>query len=160
MNRVLTFIVMVCALQQIAAQDFTSLLLKKSKADSLFTQITVSPKMMHEILEQNISNDEQITDFIANLKCMRMLVSVEQSAQHFELAIDLLNQSPKFKLTKLYEAGSNGHIAIREKKNVIVELVFLRLVGHEFALIDFTGEMTLKQISALADGWKEEKKEL
>ena len=59
----------------VSAQDFASRFLTEHKADSNLTCITISPKMMEEIMKSDAEKDDEVLEIISNLKSMQMLTA-------------------------------------------------------------------------------------
>ncbi|MEG2151411.1 MAG: DUF4252 domain-containing protein, partial [Bacteroidaceae bacterium] len=58
----------------ISAQDFASRFLEERTDDTNLKCISISPKMMHEVLKIDVEKgNEDILDIISNLKSMQML---------------------------------------------------------------------------------------
>lgn len=135
------------------AQDFTSLFLGEHGADSVFTHVTVSPKMMGEILkDDDTEKNKDILEIIANLKSMQVLSVAEQSDMYYESALKIVENNPKrFEYFLSYENNNeNCKIVVRKKKGTIVELIMLVADKKHFAIINVTGEIKPEFISTLA----------
>ena len=57
----------------VSAQDFASRFLTEHKADSNLTCITISPKMMEEIMKSDAEKDDEVLEIISNLKSMILI---------------------------------------------------------------------------------------
>ena len=129
----------VCLLALIAtgtqAQDFASRYMAEHEGDSLLHCISVSPKMMEEILDHGIGENDTtgMADIISRLKSMQIVKHAEEMAR---------KNSARFKELASYDEGKDHcRIFVREHKTEIVELVLLRQVGKQFTVINFTGDM-------------------
>lgn len=54
----------------VSAQDFASRFMAEHQADSNLTCVTISPKMMEEIMKSDAEKDKEVLDMISNLKSM------------------------------------------------------------------------------------------
>ena len=73
------------------AQDFVSKYMDENAGDSTLTRISVSPKMMEEILESSVGKNDTtgVADIIAKLKSMQIVNSREEGDTHFRRAEEL-----------------------------------------------------------------------
>lgn len=139
----------VCLLALIAtgtqAQDFASRYMAEHKGDSLLHCISVSPKMMEEILDHGIGENDTtgMADIISRLKSMQIVNAGRQGKTYFKHAEEMARKnSARFKELASYDEGKDHcRIFVREHKTEIVELVLLRQVGKQFTVINFTGDM-------------------
>ena len=135
------------------AQDFASRYMAEHAADSTLTCISVSPKMMEEILSKGIQHDDssRMVGIISKLKSMQIVSSENNGMNHFELAENMAEKnSARFKQMAAYDEGKDRcRIFIREQKKRIVELVLLRQTGKSFTVINFTGNMNREFIEKL-----------
>lgn len=143
----------ICLLSAIAvsAQDFTSLFLKEHEADTMLTRVTISPKMMEEILKSDTGKDEDVLEIISNLKSMQVLSSSVTSDAYYEKALRIVEDNPKrFQPFLSYEdENENCRIIVRKKGNSIVELIMLIAEESSFVIINFTGNIKPEFISTL-----------
>lgn len=135
-----------------AAQDFASRFMEEYKGDKNLTCISVSPKMMEEMLKADTEKDESMLDIISSLKSMQMLSSSVDGTGYYKKAVGILNRnSHRFEPFLTFEDGKeNGRIMVRRKKGEIIELVMLVNEGTRFLVINFTGNMSDKFIDELA----------
>lgn len=135
------------------AQDFVSKYMDENAGDSTLTCISVSPKMMEEILESSVGKNDTtgVADIIAKLKSMQIVNSMEGGETHFRQAEDLARKnSARFKELASYDEGDDrGRIFVREQRDHIVELVLLRQEASRFMVINFTGDMNRDFIEQL-----------
>ena len=135
------------------AQDFVSKYMDENAGDSTLTRISVSPKMMEEILESSVGKNDTtgVADIIAKLKSMQIVNSREEGDTHFRRAEALARKnSARFKELASYDDGNDrGRIFVREQKDHIVELVLLRQEASRFTVINFTGDMNRDFIEQL-----------
>ena len=136
----------------VSAQDFVSRFMASHPSDSKLTCITISPKMMNEILELNENVDTTILGMISNLKSMQMLSSNVAAVRYYNDALSLVNKSvgvyePYFSINNTYE---NGQIMIRKRFGAIVELIMFSCKSRRFFVINFTGSMNIEFINRLS----------
>ena len=134
----------------VSAQDFVTRFLDKREPDAHLICVSVSPKMMQEVLKIDL------LDMISNLKSMQMLTSEVEGAKYFKEALGILDKnSERFKIFGSYDGNSeNYRIMVRKRKNEIVELVMLVNDNNKFVVINFTGNMNDKFISRVVDSMK------
>ena len=136
----------------IAAQDFASRFMNEHKEDKNLTCISVSPKMMEEMLKIDAGKEESLSDIISSLKSMQLLSSSVDGAGYYKEAIGILNRnSHRFEPFLAFEdEKESGQIMVRRKNGEIIELVMLVKEGTQFLVINFTGNMSDKFIDELA----------
>lgn len=140
----------------VTAQDFASRFLTEHKADSNLTCVTISPKMMEEILRSDAEKNDEVLDIISNLKSMQMLTAKVDGQKYYDEALRVVEKnSGRFKpFLSFKDKAGNCQIMIRKKKDTIIELVMLMHEKNHFAVINFTGNMSAEFISKLAASMK------
>lgn len=135
----------------LSAQDFTSLFLDEHKEDTTLSRVTISPRMMGEILKSDTGKDEDILEIISSLKSMQVLSSEAEGQSYFQKALKVVDDnSERFEPYLSYEdEKENYRIVIRKKGKIIVELIMLVVEEGRFAMINFTGEIKPGFISTL-----------
>ena len=128
----------------LSAQDFATRFLDEHRADSNLTCVTVSPKMIEEILRNDISQDEEMRQIISELKSMQIVRSDVDGAQYYELAEQLIQKNNDRFETFLSAPHPTGEclVAIYKKRDEIIELVMLLSENSQFLVINFTGKMS------------------
>ncbi|MEG1838721.1 MAG: DUF4252 domain-containing protein [Bacteroidaceae bacterium] len=137
----------------ISAQDFASRFLEERTDDTNLKCISISPKMMHEVLKIDVEKgNEDILDIISNLKSMQMLTANVEGKTYFEQAMDLLDKNnDRFEPFLSFKDKSEDYqIMVRKKKGSIVELVMLMHDKEHFIVINFTGIMSDEFIRKMA----------
>lgn len=141
----------------LSAQDFVTRFLDKRDPDTNLKCISVSPKMIQEILKKGSeSENNEVLDMISELKSMQMLTSEVKGKKYYEEALDIFKKnSERFKPFGVYDNKSeNYRIMVREKKGKIVELVMLVNDNNKFVVINFTGNMNRRFIDRIAYSMK------
>lgn len=140
----------------VSAQDFASRFLAEHKADSNLTCVTISPKMMGEIMKSDAEKEDEILDIISNLKSMQMLTANVKGQQYYDEALQIVEKnSERFETFLSFKDKAGGClIMVRKKRNTIIELVMLMHEKNHFAVINFTGNMSPEFISKLAVSMK------
>lgn len=156
MKRVLLICWMACISAVVSAQDFASRFMAEHNRDSNLTCISISPKMMQEIMKADIEKDDGTLDIISNLKSMQMLTSRIKGKKYYKEALDILERnSNRFEpFLSLEDDGENYQIMVRKKGKKIIELVMLTNEKNDFVVVNFTGKMDDDFINKLADSMK------
>ena len=145
----------VCLLALIAtgtqAQDFASRYMAEHEGDSLLHCISVSPKMMEEIMKSDAEKDKEVLDMISNLKSMQVLTSDVEGKKYFNAALKVVEKnSGRFEsFLSFKDKSENCQIMVRKKKSTIVELVMLMHEKNHFAVVNFTGNMSPEFIAQI-----------
>lgn len=140
----------------VSAQDFATRFLTEHKADSNLTCVTISPKMMEEIMRSDAEKNDEVLDIISNLKSMQMLTAKVDGQKYYDEALQVVEKnSGRFEpFLSFKDKAGNCQIMIRKKKDTIIELVMLMHEKNHFAVINFTGSMSAEFISKLAASMK------
>lgn len=154
----LTCFLWMCVAAISYAQDFSTLFLKAYDNDSIFTQVTISPKMMEEILQSDAQINEDMAEVISELKSLRMLIANSAGDEHFAQTLGVIEKNRKRYqyLTSHEEANDSCRILVRKKNDRIVELVMVMLKNEGFMLVDITGVIKPESISTLTKSLKSE----
>lgn len=141
----------------VVAQDFASRFLNEHKADTNLACVTISPKMMEEILKSDADKDDEVLDIISNLKSMQMLTAKVKGQNYYDEAIKIVEKSSgRFEpLLSFSDKSENCQIMVRKKKEAIIELVMLVHEKEQFVVINFTGNMSPEFIARLTASMKQ-----
>jgi hypothetical protein len=133
------------------AQDFTSIFMEENGADSTLIRVTISPKMMEEILKSDTGKNEDILEIISSLKSMQALSSDANGESYFQKARKIVeDHSKRFEPYLSYaDEHNNCQIVVRKRRGTIVELIMLMVEGDHFAIINLTGKIKPEFISTL-----------
>lgn len=127
------------------AQDFASRYMSENAGDTTLVRISISPRMMEEIMEKGIQEKDTvgIADMISRLKSMQIVYSDKQGRGYFKKAEDMAERnSARFRKMASYDKEKDHcRIFVREQEKQIVELVLLKQEGRRFTVINFTGDM-------------------
>lgn len=141
----------------VVAQDFASRFMNEHKADTNLTCVTISPKMMEEIMKSDADKDDEVLDIISNLKSMQILTAKVKGQNYYDQAIKIVEKSSgRFEpLLSFSDKSENCQIMVRKKKGAIIELVMLVHGKGQFVVINFTGNMSPEFIAQLAASMKQ-----
>ena len=117
----------------------------ENAGDTTLVCISVSPRMMEEILEKGIQEKDTIgiTEIISKLKSMQIVYAEKRGKGYFEKAEEMAERnSARFRKLASYDKEKDHcRIFVREQEEQIVELVLLKQEGRRFTVINFTGNM-------------------
>lgn len=88
------------------------------QADSNLTCVTISPKMMEEIMKSDAEKDKEVLDMISNLKSMQVLTSDVEGKKYFNAALKVVEKnSGRFEsFLSFKDKSENCQIMVRKKK--------------------------------------------
>lgn len=145
MRVLLTVLMVTVVTAMMRAQDFASRYMSENAGDTTLVCISVSPRMMEEILEKGIQEEDTIgiTEIISKLKSMQIVYAEKRGKGYFEKAEEMAERnSARFKKLASYDKEKDHcRIFVREQEEQIVELVLLKQEGRRFTVINFTGDM-------------------
>ena len=127
-----------------SAPDFAEKFVTIHKADSTLKCITVSPKMMEQLVRlHNDGRSENLHQAIAKLKSARI---VSGNADYFQKAVELLEKNKsRFHAEREYRTdGIHGaFFTRRDKKGDTVELILLleEPQNDKFTIVNLTGDI-------------------
>lgn len=126
-------------------QDFASKYVDMCKNDTAVHCVTVSPKMMEQLL-QTVDNttNENLMEAMAKLKSLRIVTIAEKDRDHYERAEQLLKKNARrFRPDKSYQAEqTQGAFYTRTDKNGNpVELVMIcnNAANGKTIIVNLTG---------------------
>ncbi len=159
MKRALLLCCMAWIAVSLSAQDFASRFMNEHQEDSNLTCITISPKMMEEIMNMNneAERNDEILEIISNLKSMQMLTANVKGQKYYEDALEIVEKnSGRFEPFLSFDGNSeNCKIVVRKKSKAIIELVMLVRDKNHFVVVNFTGNMSPEFINKLAASMKQ-----
>lgn len=145
MRVLLTVLMVTVVTAMMRAQDFASRYMSENAGDTTLVCISVSPRMMEEILEKGIQEKDTIgiTEIISKLKSMQIVYAEKRGKGYFEKAEEMAERnSARFRKLASYDKEKDHcRIFVREQEKQIVELVLLKQEGRRFTVINFTGDM-------------------
>ena len=141
----------------VMAQDFASRFLTEHKGDSNISCVTISPKMMEEIIKSDAEKDDEVLDIISNLKSMQLLTATVNGQSYYNEALKIVEKnSGRFEsVLSFSDKSGNCQIMIRKKKKMIIEVVMLVHEKNHFSVVNFTGKMDPEFIAKLAASVKQ-----
>ncbi len=146
MKRVLFLLILLsatCTIFAEGSQDFASKYMQICKDDTAVHCITVSPKMMEQMLKDDVRHKDEMKHLIKKLKSARIVTTSQHGEGYFQMAEDLVKKnSDRFQSDGNYKnSHSYGSFYIRKKKGQTVELILLHanLKAKRFILINLTG---------------------
>lgn len=148
MKRVLFLMLFVCATVVTYAQgsqDFASKYMQICKDDTAVHCITVSPKMMIQMLKNNTHHNDEMKPLIKKLKSARIITTSHHGEGYYQIAENLVKKnSQRFQPDKSYRnSHSYGSFYVRKKRGETVELIMLHndIRAKKFILINLTGKI-------------------
>ena len=148
MKRILNILLLLVAAATAQAQkspDFAEKFMSLCKADTTVRCITISPKMMEQMVRQHAEDrPENIVQAIEKLKSARIVTA---AAHYYDKADSLLQKNRRrFKAEKEYETEHQVHGAFYSRKNrkgQTVELVMLRQdnARNQLIIVNLTGDI-------------------
>jgi hypothetical protein len=119
--------------------------------DTSFTVVYISPKMFEMI--SKLAEDEmepEIEQIIRDLKGLRVLTTERNGMRYYKEAMNKINVNEYEELMTVRDGDQNVRFVIKEKNDVIEELLLLVGAPDQFVMISFVGKINLDKISKLA----------
>ena len=142
----LLMVIMAMAANAQQALDFVGKFVTQCEGDTTVKCITVSPKMMEQIVESRQGDDEAheaLNQAIGKLKSMRIVTA---RAEYFERAQQLLQKhARRFQAEKEYQCDNVRGVFYtrRNRKGKTAELIMLRedIARNQLTIVCLTGDI-------------------
>ena len=122
--------------------------------DRSFTVVTISGKMfsLFTDIETSDPEDQAILDAISNLSGLRLITkdNISNGFDLYKKALERIPQDIYVEVMTVREEDSDIKFLIREKGDVISELVMVMGSDHDFLVLSLYGIIDLDQISKLS----------
>ena len=129
----------------LGGQDFASRYMQMCKGDTAVHCITVSPKMMAQMLKSDAHHKEDLKPLIKKLKSARIVTTSQHGEGYYQMADDLVKKNlNRFQNDGNYHnSHSYGSFFVRKVKGQTVELILLHanIRAKKFILINLTGKI-------------------
>ncbi len=145
------FVIMASSLASIAQEDAIMKYFSKYVDDARFSAVYISPKMFGMVAKIQIEDMEpEVQEVIRSMKGLRILHTEQNALQYYNEALKTISTNDYELLLTARENGENVRFMVKDKGDVVEEL--LMIVGGEknFALLSFLGNIDLKKIGKLA----------
>ena len=137
-------------------QDFASRFMQQCKEDSSVKCITVSPKMMEQVMAmEGTDRNDSLMQAIAKLKSMRIVQTNADGEPYYQQAEELLKKNARrFEFIKTFRTERAEGVFYQRKKgdDKVVELVMVCLskLDHRFVLVNLTGDIDEEFVELLS----------
>lgn len=143
------------AIFKIAAQnDAITRFFDKYYEDERFTVVYVSPKMFQLVSKIETDDEEwnKVREIVKDLGGLRVLVadSIEDGLSFYKDALGKVPANEYEELLTVRDGKEHVRIWVKDKGNIIEELLLLVGAPDEFVLLSFTGKIDLDKISELS----------
>ena len=151
LNLIIAFCVL-AAVQAGAQADAISTYFEKYMDDERFTMVYVSPKMFELVSKVSSEEmDQDVKDILKDLKGLRILTTELNSEGFYSEAKKMIDTKQYEILMTVRDEGSNIEFLVKEKADIIEELLLLVGGSDEFVLMSFVGNLNLKKIAKLGE---------
>lgn len=159
MRRALCLLTIIMATMTAMAQrgqDFASRFMQQYKEDGSVKCITVSPKMMEQLMAMEGSDrNDSLMQAIAKLKSMRIVQTESDGEPYYQQAETLLKKNAKrFEYVKNFrtERAEGAFYQRKKTDDKVVELVMVGLskIDNRFVLVNLTGDIDEEFIELLS----------
>lgn len=145
------FVIMTSSFSLIAQEDAIMKYFGKYVEDERFSAVYISPKMFGMVAKIEIADMEpEVQEVIKSMKGLRILHTEINALQFYNEALKSINTNEYEVLLTARDNGENVRFMVKDKGDIVEEL--LMIVGGEknFALLSFLGNIDLKKIGKLA----------
>jgi hypothetical protein len=139
------------SLQGMSQADAITKYFNQYVEDTSFTVVYISPKMFQLI--SKLSEDEVDADVqavIKDLKGLKVLATERNGMKYYNEAINKINVKEYEELMTVRDGDQNVRFVVKERNDVIEELLLLVGAPEQFVMISFVGKINLDQISKLS----------
>ena len=145
------FVILTSSFSLIAQEDAIMKYFGKYVEDERFSAVYISPKMFGMVAKIEIADMEpEVQEVIKSMKGLRILHTEINALQFYNEALKSINTNEYEVLLTARDNGENVRFMVKDKGDIVEEL--LMIVGGEknFALLSFLGNIDLKKIGKLA----------
>lgn len=145
------FVIISTSVASFAQEDAIMKYFSKYVDDERFSAVYISPKMFNMVSKIEIEDMEpEVQEVIRSMKGLRILHTEQNALQYYNEAIKTINTNDYELLLTARDNGENVRFMVKDKGDIVEEL--LMIVGGEknFALLSFMGNIDLKKIGKLA----------
>ena len=139
------------SLQGMSQADAITKYFNQYVEDTSFTVVYISPKMFQLI--SKLSEDEVDADVqavIKDLKGLKVLATERNGMKYYNEAINKINVKEYEELMTVRDGDQNVRFVVKERNDVIEELLLLVGAPEQFVMISFVGKINLDQILKLS----------
>ena len=137
-----------------AQDDAISRFFEKYQDDDDFTQVNITSRMfgLFTDMEVNDEEDQEVLDAISKIKGLKILVkdNAHDGRALYKEAFTKLPKSEFDELMSIKDGDQDMKFMIKEKGNIISELLMIGGGDNEFYIMSIVGDIDLKQISKLS----------
>lgn len=145
------FVIITSSFSLVAQEDAIMKYFGKYVEDERFSAVYISPKMFGMVAKIEIADMEpEVQEVIKSMKGLRILHTEINALQFYNEALKSINTNEYELLLTARDNGENVRFMVKDKGDIVEEL--LMIVGGEknFALLSFLGNIDLKKIGKLA----------
>ena len=137
-----------------AQDDAISRFFEKYQDDDDFTQVNITSRMfgLFTDMEVNDEDDQEVLDAISKINGLKILVkeNAHNGKALYKEAFSKLPKGEFDELMSIRDGSTDMKFMIKEKGNIISELLMIAGGNKEFFILSIVGDIDLKQISKLS----------
>ena len=137
-----------------AQNDAIERFFNKYYEDERFTVVFVSPKLFQMVAKIDADDEDwdKVRPMVANLKGLRVLTadSITDGVELYKEALSRVPLSEYSELLTVRDGKENVRIWIRDKGNIVEELLLLVGAPDQFVLLSLSGIIDLDRVSELS----------
>lgn len=137
-----------------AQDDAISRFFAKYQDDDDFTQVNITSRMfgLFTDMEVNDEEDQEVLDAISKINGLKILVkdNARDGKALYKEAFSKLPKGEFDELMSIKDGDQDMKFMIKEKGNIISELLMIGGGDNEFYIMSIVGDIDLKQISKLS----------
>ena len=151
---IVSMLIMIITLPVMAQDDVISKYFGNYLDDEDFTKVTVTSRMfsLFTDIETGDENEEEFLEAISKLKGLKVISgdSIANGLTKYKDALKKINGKGYEELMSVKDGKENFEFMIKEKGDVITELLMVAGGTNEFHVMSLYGEIDLKTITSLA----------
>jgi len=137
-----------------AQNDAISKFFEKYQDDDDFTQVSITSRMFGLFTDMEVNNeeDQEVLDAISKITGLKILVKddARDGKALYKEAFAKLPKAEFDELMSIKDGDTDMKFMIKEKGNIISELLMIGGGDREFYIMSIVGDIDLKQISKLS----------
>ena len=145
------FVIIASSVSSFAQEDAIMKYFNKYVDDERFSAVYISQKMFGMVAKIEIEDMEpEVQEVIRSIKGLRVLHTEQNALQFYNEALKAINTNEYELLLTARNNGENVRFMVKDKGDIVEELVMIVGGDKNFALLSFLGNIDLKKIGKLA----------